>query len=62
MAWKAVQCFEQNYRSKLEQKIFDKEVGESLLYLVRYFRSRDERDKMIMYADRLSDFPGAEYT
>jgi len=35
---KAVRCFEENLRRKDEEMIIDKELGECLLFLAKYYK------------------------
>jgi lipopolysaccharide biosynthesis regulator YciM len=57
---KAVHAFELNLRRKEEEMINDKELGECLLYLSRYYKKVGEIDKAIDLARRLSDLQGVE--
>jgi lipopolysaccharide biosynthesis regulator YciM len=57
---KAVHAFELNLRRKEEEMVNDKELGECLLYLSRYYKKVGEIDKAIDLARRLSDLQGVE--
>jgi anaphase-promoting complex subunit 8 len=57
---KAVQCFEDNLKKKEEKKIFDKEMGETLLYLAIHYKNIHDYDTAMSYASRLLNFNGIE--
>ena len=57
---KAVSCFEENLRRKDEEQILDKELGECLLYLSKYYKIKGNTEKALIYARRLYDFNGPE--
>ena len=57
---KAVQCFEDNLKKKEEKKIYDKEMGETLLYLAVHYKNVLDFDKAMSYASRLLNFNGIE--
>jgi anaphase-promoting complex subunit 8 len=57
---KAVSCFEENLRRKDEEQILDKELGECLLYLSKYYKMKGNTEKSLIYARRLFDFNGPE--
>lgn len=57
---KAVSCFEESLRRKDEEQIIDKELGETLLYLAKYYKKSKNFEKAIHYARRLYDFSGPE--
>ncbi len=53
-------AFELNLRKKEEDMLNDKELGECLLYLSRYYKKIGEIEKAIELARRLSDLQGVE--
>ena len=57
---KAISCFEENLRRKDEEQIVDKELGETLLYLAKYYKRMKNYEKATFYARRLYDFSGPE--
>ena len=57
---KAVSCFEESLRRKDEGQVIDKELGETLLYLAKYYKKARNFEKAIHYARRLYDFSGPE--
>ncbi len=57
---KAVNCFEENLRRKDEEGMIDKELGECLLYLAKYYKNNGNIEKALIYARRLYDFNGPE--
>ena len=57
---KAVSCFEENLKRKDEEQIIDKELGETLLYLAKFYKRNKNYEKAIHYARRLYDFSGPE--
>lgn len=57
---KAVHAFESNLRRKEEEQVNDKEMGECLLYLARYYKKMGKIEKAVELARRLSDLQGVE--
>lgn len=55
---KAVNAFELNLKRKEEENANDKELGECLLYLSRYYKKCGEIERAIELARRLSDLQG----
>ena len=47
-------------KRKDEEQIIDKELGETLLYLAKYYKKAKNFEKAIHYARRLYDFSGPE--
>lgn len=60
---KAVSCFEENLRRKDDEQIVDKEQGECLLFLAKYYKKNptyENLEKALTYSRRLYDFNGPE--
>jgi anaphase-promoting complex subunit 8 len=57
---KAAKCFEENLKRKDQEAVQSAESVEAIMFLAKYYKSKEEYEESVKYATRLHDYSGPE--